>query len=99
MFGINRKRPDAVEARLSKLQSLLDRRISIDSLSALASGIRHKPIAVAQLQDVAIGIDSSVFLKIVGHRKSADIIDYLSLQHAAPLILPGQAVQEFWNNQ
>lgn len=38
-------------------------------------------------------------MRVSTHSKSALIIDYLASQHSAPLVLPGQAVQEFWNNQ
>ncbi|MDR3472541.1 MAG: PIN-like domain-containing protein [Devosia sp.] len=44
-------------------------------------------------------MDANVFLRLGIHSKSSDIFDYLTSTHAAPLILPGQAVQEFWNNQ
>jgi PIN like domain len=44
-------------------------------------------------------LDANVFLRLAGHPRSADIIDYLGSKHAAPLVLPGQAIQEFWNNQ
>lgn len=60
--------------------------------------MRHLPNEVA-LAHTAIGLDANVFLRLSGHPKSADIIDYLSSTHSAPLILPGQAIQEFWNNQ
>jgi hypothetical protein len=38
-------------------------------------------------------------LRLGLHGKSSDIFDYLTSRHTAPLILPGQAIQEFWNNQ
>jgi len=44
-------------------------------------------------------LDANVFLRLATHSKSADIIDYLTSRHSAPLVLPGQAIQEFWNNQ
>ncbi len=49
--------------------------------------------------DAAIGVDSNVFLRLAAHRSSEDIIDYLVSKHEAPIILPGQAITEFWNNQ
>ena len=30
--------------------------------------------------------------------KTTDLRDYLETSHAGPLVLPGQVVQEFWNN-
>lgn len=78
--------------------SVLDRQIACDALSALVSAM--KPDApMTPLADTAIGLDANAFLRLANHRESADIIDHLSSRHLAPLILPGQAIQEFWNNQ
>ncbi|MBK8078529.1 MAG: hypothetical protein IPK24_24025 [Kineosporiaceae bacterium] len=30
--------------------------------------------------------------------KTTDLRDYLATSHLGPLVLPGQVVQEFWNN-
>jgi hypothetical protein len=87
------------QAELQKrLIGVLDRQVACDSLSALVSAM--KPEAhPASLEDTAIGLDANVFLRLSGHSKSIDIIDYLGSRHTSPLILPGQAIQEFWNNQ
>jgi hypothetical protein len=82
-----------------RLFSVLDRQAKCDPLSALVSAIRPVEAAVISLADTAIGLDANVFLRLAGHPKSADVVDYLSSGHTAPLILPGQAIQEFWNNQ
>jgi hypothetical protein len=71
---------------------------SVSQLHALVHALRPATHA-APLARTAIGLDSSVFLRISGHAKSVDIIDYLNSAHSAPLILPGQAIQEFRNNQ
>lgn len=90
---------EANNANLDKLEAVLDRQTSIDSLGALISAVDRKPQKINQLENVAIGIDSSVFLRLATHSKSDDIVDYLGSQHQGPLILPGQAIQEYWNNQ
>ncbi|CAN5923017.1 hypothetical protein BH11PSE3_BH11PSE3_12420 [soil metagenome] len=77
---------------------VLDRQINFDSLGALVSAIRSDA-STTPLAETAICLDATVFLRLAGHPKSADIVDYLSSRHTAPLILPGQAIQEFWNNQ
>jgi hypothetical protein len=97
MSGIEPDSP--ADTNLDQLEVVLDRRIPIDSLDALWSAVDRKPKINPQLETVAIGIDSSVFLRLASHRNSADIVDYLDSKHLGPLILPGQAVQEFWNNQ
>ncbi|MDQ2083953.1 hypothetical protein RA307_27520 [Xanthobacteraceae bacterium Astr-EGSB] len=80
------------------LVGVLSRQTPTESLAALVTAL--KPDAsTASLAETAIGFDSSVFLRLGAHRKSEDIVDYLNSKHAGPLILPGQAIQEFWNNQ
>lgn len=92
MFGTKK-------AILNKLEAVLDRHTPIDSLETLYLAINFKQREYAQLESVALGIDSSVFLKLVKNSNRDDIFDYLRTKHQAPLILPGQAVQEYWKNQ
>ncbi len=81
-----------------RIVSVLDRQTTCDSLSALILAIKPETQKIT-LSDTAIGLDANVFLRLAGHPKSADIVDYLDSRHSAPLVLPGQAIQEFWNNQ
>ncbi len=90
---------NSLDDNLDKLRSVLDRQINIGSLDALQLSVDRKTKNILRLNTVAIGIDASVFLKLASHKHSADIVDYLDTKHNGPLILPGQAVQEFWNNQ
>jgi hypothetical protein len=95
---------ETLDADIDALTAVLDRQSPIDSLDALIAAVDRHPEKNIQfenidLEKVAIGIDSSVFLKLATHKNSEDIIDYLGTKHVAPLILPGQAVQEYWNNQ
>lgn len=46
----------------------------------------------------AIGIDANILLNMGKGRAGADVVDYLSQQHKGPLIVPHQAILEFWNN-
>src|SRR5687767_7769065 len=84
--------------RAERIISVLDRQTACDTLGALVLAMTPSAQAVS-LADTAIGLDATAFLRLASHPKSADIIDYLSTRHVAPLILPGQAIQEFWNNQ
>jgi hypothetical protein len=86
------------QARERQLIAVLDRQEPIESLLALIYSLNPQPQPVP-LQDTAIALDANVFLRLSAHAKSADIIDYLGSAHNAPLILPGQVIQEFWNNQ
>ena len=97
MFGTKRtaRRLEALDQRLS---AVLSRERNIDSLDALT-----KALGTASLPDnlssSVIALDSSVFLRLAANDKSADVIDYLNGQHASGLIIPGQSIQEFWNNR
>ena len=89
----------AAEAGIhQKLVALLDRQIRVETLDALVSALKPT-LSIVPLGRTAIGLDANVFLRIGNHAKRSDIVDYLRAEHAAPLILPGQSVQEFWNNQ
>jgi PIN like domain len=86
-------RAEAVE----RLEAVLDREVSMEPLKALALAVHGRSAQQIELGKIAIGFDSSVFLRMATHQKSVDILDYLP-RHEAPLVLPGQAIQEYWNN-
>jgi len=73
---------------------VLSRERPIEALAALARAYRPEPAEVS-LGRSAIALDSSVFLRL-GTQEG--VIDYLGASHPAPLVLPGQSIQEFWNN-
>lgn len=97
MFGISRLHRQR-EALDLQLHAVLARRGDIPALEALTGALGTADIP-SDLGRCAIAIDSSVFLKLAAHEKSADVIDYINAQHNAGMILPGQSVQEFWNNR
>lgn len=82
----------------ASLIGVLDRQTAFGALDALVNAL-SPAASVIPIEQTAIGLDATVFLRLSTHRRSVDIIDYLSSRHLAPLILPGQAIQEFWNNQ
>lgn len=86
----------ALNERLEvEIMAVLSRERPIDSLAALTRAYRPEPEPV-DLARSAIALDSSVFLRL-GTQEG--VIDYLGANHPAPIVLPGQAIQEFWNNQ
>ncbi len=85
--------------KLNSLEELLDRRTPIRAVEALHQSIVHTTSPARPLENTAVGLDASVFLKLASHPKRDDIVDYLDARLSGPLILPGQAIQEFWNNQ
>ncbi len=84
---------------LERLVRILGRDAELRSLEALVGALRPSTTSSVTLGQTAIGLDANVVLRLGLHPKSSDIFDYLTSSHAAPLILPGQTVQEFWNNQ
>lgn len=94
----NAGEPGTDAARLELILSVLERRVEVNVLPALVYAIKTSH-PMADLAKSAIVIDANAVLRIPGHRKSSDIIDYLGAVHKAPVVLPGQVVQEFWNNQ
>lgn len=93
MFGTD-------ESSLQRIENVLDRREEINSLDCLIEAMEQKDqFELTNPERIAIGIDSSAFLKLATNKNSADIIDYLLTQHKGPIVLPGQTIQEFWNNK
>lgn len=82
----------------TELLDLLDRRTEIDAVGALRHALRREESTVP-LAETAVGFDANIVLRLGTERRNDAIIDYLRSLHPAPLILPGQVVQEFWNNQ
>lgn len=74
--------------------AVLGRGTQLGALDALIYAYKPEPREF-DLANSAIVLDSSAFLRLGPH---ADAIDYLNSKHQAPVILPGQAIQEFWNN-
>ncbi len=78
--------------------SVLSRQVSVDAMGALIKALQPAS-GNAPLSESAVAFDANVFLRLASHRRGSDITDYFRGRHTAPLILPGQAIQEFWNNQ
>jgi len=83
---------------LSRIIGVLDRRENIPALESLATAVKGATQEI-DLGASAIVLDANVFLRIPSHRRSSDIMDYLTAIHEKPVVVPGQVIQEFWNNQ
>ena len=90
--------PVGPEAALARVSQVLSRSTSVDALAALSRAIQFN-LPPAPLEDTIIALDANVILRLSGHARSADIVDYLRTDFPGRLILPGQVIQEFWNNQ
>lgn len=97
MFGSIKQR--MVIARYDKdLIRVLSRTTELSALEHLTKAL-GTPVLPETLDGCIIVLDSSGFLRLAGHEKSADVVDYLNSQHTSGLIVPGQAIQEFWKNR
>jgi hypothetical protein len=83
---------------LAQLEAVLARRQPILSLQHLAGSFDQSRPSHLDLRSAAIAIDANVLLRLSNHKRSADILDYLPTR-SVPTVVPGQVVQEFWNNQ
>lgn len=92
-FGIQNELADRA-AREAKILEVLSRETELPALDALIYAYKPEPREI-NLATSAIVLDSSAFLRL---GPQADVIDYLNSKHQAPVVLPGQAIQEFWNN-
>lgn len=92
------RRPLIAETNLKTILSVINRHAKIDTLSSLVQAVKSGPHE-AKLTAAALVLDANAILRLPSHPKSADLIDYITGIHAGPVILPGQVVQEFWNNQ
>jgi hypothetical protein len=88
----------ASDPALAIVLDVLSRTISIDTLRALSGAVQFS-LSPAPLDNTVIAFDANVILRLASHRRSDDIVDYLRTSFPGRIILPGQVVQEFWNNQ
>ncbi len=77
---------------------VLNREVRVPALEALVAAL-EPPKEEWEVTGAAIALDTNVVLRLAGHRGSEDIADYLISKHQGPIILPGQTITEFWNNQ
>lgn len=92
-FGTRNETNNRAE-REAKIDAVLCREADFPALDALIYA--YKPEArQIYLATSAIVLDSSAFLRL---GPQTDVIDYLNSKHRGPIVLPGQAIQEFWNN-
>ncbi len=81
------------------VMNLLSRKTPVDALPHLIGALGRQTPDVESFSDWAIGFDANVLLNLAKGHRGADLIDYLRNLHHGPVILPPQAVQEFWNNR
>lgn len=88
---------DGIEC-INQVCALLDRETKIAALQSLSSALKFE-LPECDLAETVIAFDANVVLRMSKHSRCDDIVDYLRSQFAGEMILPGQVIQEFWNNQ
>lgn len=99
MSGINEAqvRSEALE----QIIEVLDRRLPASgpsAVKALSNAMTTQPGEGRDIKNAAFAIDSSALLRMARDPKNYDVIDFL-LTLDTPTVLPGQTIQEFWNNR
>ena len=89
------------EARVRALERCLDRESPIAAIAALRTAALGEgtPLIDGSTHPVAIGLDTGAVFRLTTDRANTDAVDFLAVRHEGPLILPGQVIQEFWNNR
>jgi hypothetical protein len=90
---------DVQEVDLEDVWRTLERERSLDSIAALTRAAFGGDVGPhnADQERVAVGLDTNAVLRLADKSRT-DVVDFLGSLGDAPLILPGQVVQEFWNN-
>ncbi|MGP5220538.1 PIN-like domain-containing protein [Arthrobacter rhombi] len=87
------------DALLESVWNALNRNGSPALLEELYNGLApdRRPELPAE-SNLAFGFDTNTIFRLGLTRQGPDAIDYLSTKHKGPVIIPGQAIQEIWNN-
>ena len=84
---------------LVQVWDVLNRGTPIATLPHLTQSLSPTWKIDSNLGAVAFGFDTNALFRLGLGRAGADVLDYLRTQHVAPIIVPGQTLQELWNNQ
>ncbi|CAN5490639.1 hypothetical protein BH11ARM1_BH11ARM1_02770 [soil metagenome] len=84
------------DSQEDRLLNVLDRSVAIDGLGGILASFSASE--AFDLKHSAIVIDTNILLRLPNSRSYDDILDYLGGAHLGPIVIPGQVIQEFWNN-
>ena len=84
---------------LERVWGVLNRDVPLGSLTELRIGMdtAGRPPLNSDTR-FALGFDTNASFRVGLGVSGADALDYLRAKHRGPVIIPGQTVQEVWNN-
>lgn len=86
-------------APLARVHRVLNRDVPIDSLAELSRCVSSSGFSSNVPEgSFAIGFDTNAIFRLGLGRRGPDAVDYLVKSHIGPVIVPGQTIQEVWNN-
>jgi hypothetical protein len=84
---------------LQRVYNVLNRYVPVPALEELRNGLdpARRPALGADTA-FALGFDTNAAYRLGIGARGADALDYLRAKHRGPVVVPGQTVQEIWNN-
>lgn len=84
---------------LRHVWDVLNRDISLDALEFLHRSVFATREIDTTAKAIVFGFDTNAIYRLGLGSQGDDNLDYLRTRHAGPIIVPGQTLQEVWNNQ
>jgi hypothetical protein len=87
------------DSALDAVWRVLNRDEQIASLEELRNGLNAERRATLEAgPPFALGFDTNATYRLGLGSGGADALDYLRAKHQGPVVVPGQTIQEIWNN-
>lgn len=84
---------------LQDVWDVLNRTVVLDALSPLQDALAGKSKYKDPRPPFAIGFDTNALFRVALGHTGTEVIDYLRVKHNGPVVIPGQTLQEVWNNE
>lgn len=89
---------DAWDEALTHVWDVLNRNAPVAPLQYLSASLSQTR-KLGDVQRLAFGFDTNAMFRLGLGNAGADMLDYLRTRRGGPIIVPGQTLQEVWNNQ
>src|ERR1035437_1321652 len=87
------------QPQLLRVWEVLNRDIDLGTMEYLHSSLVPKELIAPEIRNIVFGFDTNAILRLGLGNVGDNTLDYLRLQHRSAIIVPGQTLQEVWNNQ